>query len=224
MAYTHVTPSDIEKTSMRIISEELRERGVSLLPENEPVIKRVIHATADFEFAETLAFTEDACRQAALAVKEGITLVTDTNMARSGISRPGLGKFGGQALCFMADEDISRRAKALGTTRAAVSMQKAASSYPGCAPVVGNAPTALIEICRLIREEAFRPSFVIAVPVGFVNVVEAKEEIFSLCKKEKIPCVAAMGRKGGSTIAAAIANALIYSAADMLDPEKRGWH
>ena len=224
MQYTHLTPSDIERTSMSIISKELEEMDIKIPEENMAVVKRVIHTTADFEFAKTLKFTSNATQSAAEAITKGITIVTDTNMAKSGISQIGLDKFGGRKECFMSDADIAQEAKNEGTTRAAASMKKAAKLYPGCGIACGNAPTALIEICRLIREEGFRPAFVAAVPVGFVNVVEAKEEIFELCGERDIPCIAAMGRKGGSTIAATICNALIYSAADMLDPAKRGWN
>lgn len=218
----HVLPADIERTSMRIIAEELREKGIVIPPENEAVVKRVIHTTADFEFAETLRFTEDAAKAGALALSRGTHIVTDTNMAKAGVSKPSLAKCGGEVKCFMAEPAIAEMAKKNGTTRAVASMEYAAETEPGAVLAVGNAPTALFKIAELI-EEGLRPALVIAVPVGFVNVVESKERIFALCEEKGIPCIAAMGRKGGSTIAATICNALLYTATDMLDPAKRGW-
>ena len=123
----------------------------------------------------------------------------------------------------MAEPSVAEEAKRENTTRAAISMRKAAELMPAALFAVGNAPTALFELCRLLRE-GLRPSLVLAVPVGFVNVVEAKEETLSLCRELDVPCIAALGRKGGSTVAAAACNALLYSAADLLDPEKRGWN
>mgnify|MGYP003100624926 CR=1 FL=1 len=189
----HIRPADIERRSMEIITSELNARGITLPAENAPIIKRVIH-----------------------------TIVTDTNMALSGVSKPGLKKLGGQAVCFMADPEVAAEAKRRGTTRAVVSAETASRAYPGCIYAVGNAPTALFEIVRRM-DEGFRPSLVIGVPVGFVNVVEAKETLRNACLERGIPAIIAMGRKGGSSVAAAILNALIYQAAKMQEPEQRGW-
>lgn len=219
----HKTPSDIERTSLRIITQELSQMGIELPPEHAAVVRRVIHTTADFDYAANLRFTPDACRRAAQALAEGTPIVTDTNMALAGVSKAALGKLGGSALCYMARPDVAERAKQAGTTRAAISMCIAAEENPGCVIAVGNAPTALLELCRLM-EGGLRPALIIAVPVGFVNVVEAKEQVFSLCNSLGVPCIAAMGRKGGSTVAAAVCNALLYAAADMTEPEKRGWN
>ena len=219
----HSTPSDIERTSLGIIESELSLKGISLSEETGFVVKRVIHATADFDFAENLVFTKNACQKAAGALSNGTVIITDTNMALAGISKVALRKTAGKAACFMADPETAEEAKRQQTTRAAVSMQRAAADYQKCILAIGNAPTALLELCRLM-EEGFRPSLVIAVPVGFVNVVEAKEKILASCRKYDIPCIAAMGRKGGSTVAAAICNALLYSACDLTEPEKRGWN
>ena len=208
---------------MELIRAELLEQGVTLAKENEAVILRCIHASADFDYAANLRFTPDAVRRAKEALRRGTDLVTDTNMALAGISRPGLQKLGASAYCYMAEDFIAERAKAQETTRAAAAMDWAAEHNPGAVFAVGNAPTALLRIAEQIRE-GMRPALVIAVPVGFVNVVESKERIFSACEEADIPCIAAMGRKGGSSIAAAICNALIYSAADLLEPDARGWN
>ena len=207
-----VKPAEIEAESMRIIGEELKDRGIILREETSFVVKRVIHATADFDFAEELMFTPGAVPAGISALQAGVPVITDTNMALSGVSAPGLSRLGGEKFCFMADDDIAFSAKERGITRAAASMEKAAGLYPGGIYAVGNAPTALFEIVRQM-ERGLRPALVIAVPVGFVNVVEAKKEVWDACVSSGFPCIAAMGRKGGSSVAAAILNALIYKAA-----------
>ena len=219
----HSTPSDIERTSLGIITTELASMGITLPDENAAVIKRVIHASADFDYAETLRFTEHACQRIAETLAKGAAIVTDTNMARAGISVGAMKKLGCEAVCYMADPRAAESAKAENTTRAAASMRIAMEEHSKAVFAIGNAPTALFELCRLMEAGA-RPATVIAVPVGFVNVVEAKEEVFKTCAALGIPCIAAMGRKGGSTIAAAVCNALLYTAADQLDPAKRGWN
>ena len=206
MEYKHLLPADIERTSMKIIEEEMAERGIVVSEEDMPVVRRVIHTSADFDYGTNLEFT----------------IVTDTNMALSGITKPTLKKLGGEAFCFMAEPEIAEKAKLDGTTRAVASVSYASEKYPNAVFAVGNAPTALIKLSELIRE-GFRPSLVIGVPVGFVNVVESKEEIFELCKEKGIPAIVAKGRKGGSNVAAAICNALLYAAGDLTDPSKRGW-
>ena len=217
------SPGQIERGSMEIIRAELRERGITLQPENEAVILRCIHASADFDYAANLRFTPDAVQKAMEALHGGTDLVTDTNMALAGISKPGLLKLGASAFCYMAEEQIAERAKAQGTTRAVAAMDWAAEQNPGAILAIGNAPTALLRISEQIGD-GLRPALVIAVPVGFVNVVESKEMVFAACEKAGVPCIAAMGRKGGSSIAAAICNALIYSAAELLEPAARGWN
>ena len=218
----HRLPGDIERSSMAIIRRELEERGVPLDGETAPVVLRVIHATADFEYVDTLRFSESCVRLGTEALRRGTPIVTDTNMALSGVSRAALSRLGASAFCYMAEPAVARAAKEQGTTRAAAAMKLAAREHPGAVLAVGNAPTALLEIARQMQE-GLRPSLVIAVPVGFVNVVESKEQIVRTCAQFGVPCIAAMGRKGGSTVAAAICNALLYTAADTLDPEKRGW-
>jgi precorrin-8X/cobalt-precorrin-8 methylmutase len=218
----HHLPADIERTSMKIIAGELAQRGLDIPPENAPVVKRVIHTTADFDYAKNLRFTPGAVQAAVRALQTGAVIVTDTNMALAGISRPGLAKLGCEAVCYMADPAVAEAAKQAGTTRAVAAMHRAAREHPGAVLAVGNAPTALLTIAEEI-EAGLQPALVIGVPVGFVNVVESKETLFAVCEQHGVPAIAAMGRKGGSNVAAAICNALVYSAAEMLDPSARGW-
>ena len=222
MTPQHHLPADIERTSFSIITEELAQRGVTLPPETEPVVKRVIHTTADFDYAQNLRFTNGAVAAGVAALRAGTCIVTDTNMALAGVTKPGLKKVGGTALCYMADPEVAAIAKETGTTRAVASMHRAAQEHPNAILAVGNAPTALLAIADEI-EAGLRPALVIGVPVGFVNVVESKEHLFAVCEQYGVPAIVAMGRKGGSNVAAAICNALIYSAAEMLDPSARGW-
>ena len=222
MTPQHHLPADIERTSISIITRELDELGLTPPPETAAVVKRVIHTTADFDYAKNLRFTPGAVEAAVRALQRGAVIVTDTNMALAGISRPGLAKLGCEAVCYMADPAVAEAAKQAGTTRAVAAMHRAAREHPGAILAVGNAPTALLTIAEQI-ENGLRPALVIGVPVGFVNVVESKERLFAVCEKHGVPAIAAMGRKGGSNVAAAICNALIYSAAEMLDPSARGW-
>lgn len=201
-----IRPMEIEKRSFEIISSVLAEMNVTLDPENEPVIKRVIHTTADFDYVNNLVFSEGAVKKGIEALKNGCDIVTDTQMARSGISKAALSSLGGQAHCFMSDEDVAAEAKARGVTRAAVSMEKAAGLTKPLIFAIGNAPTALIALDELIKAGRLAPELVIGVPVGFVNVVESKELIIA----SEVPHIVARGRKGGSNVAAAIVNALLY--------------
>ena len=222
MTPQHHLPADIERTSIAIITRELDELGLTPPPETAAVVKRVIHTTADFDYAKNLRFTPGAVEAAVMALQRGAGIVTDTNMALAGISRPGLAKLGCEAVCYMADPAVADAAKQAGTTRAVAAMHRAAREHPGAILAVGNAPTALLAIAEEI-EAGLRPALVIGVPVGFVNVVESKETLFAVCEQHGVPAIAAMGRKGGSNVAAAICNALVYSAAEMLDPAARGW-
>lgn len=197
---------DIEKRSFEIISGILAEEGVVLDPENEPVIKRVIHTTADFEYVNNLVFSENAVKIGIEALKSGCDIVTDTQMAKAGISKAALSNLGGEVRCFMSDDDVAAEAKARGVTRAAVSMEKAAKLEKPLIFAIGNAPTALIALDELMREGRLSPKLIIGVPVGFVNVVESKELIIA----SSVPHIVARGRKGGSNVAAAIVNAMLY--------------
>ena len=202
----YVLPMDIEKRSFEIITEELTQQGLSLDEELAPVIKRVIHTTADFEYADTLCYSQDAVDIAKELIRNGADIVTDTNMAYTGINKSTLAKFGGQAHCFMADEDVATEAKKRQVTRATVSMEKAMNIDKPVIFAIGNAPTALISLHELMGKTDWRPAFVIGVPVGFVNVEAAKE----LIMQTDVPYIVNRGRKGGSNVAAAICNALLY--------------
>ena len=214
-------PMDIEKRSFAIITELLGDRRLD--PENELVIKRVIHTTADFDYVDNLAFSGHAVQKAIAALRAGCDIVTDTQMAKAGINKTILASLGGEVHCFMSDADVAAEAKERGVTRAFVSMERAAALPKPCIFAIGNAPTALFSLEELMEADKLRPALIIGVPVGFVNVVESKERLFAVCEKHDVPAIVAMGRKGGSNVAAAICNALIYSAAEMLDPSARGW-
>lgn len=206
-----VKPGEIEARSFEIISEELSERKITLAPENKDVIMRVIHTTADFDFASTLKFSADAVKIARTLIAEGADIVTDTNMAKAGINRRSLEAFGGRVHCFMADEDVAEEAGKRGLTRAAVSMERAAALGKKVIYALGNAPTAMLSLYDMMKNGIYRPDFLIGVPVGFVNVVQAKELFLEY---GKIPYIINAGRKGGSTVAAAICNALLYGIKD----------
>ncbi|WP_026670600.1 precorrin-8X methylmutase [Butyrivibrio sp. AE3006] len=207
MNIKHILPSDIEKESFRIIKSELDAMGKSVPEELLPTVLRVIHTTADFEYADTMRFSEDVIEKAKAAIRSGAHIVTDTNMALSGISKKTLEKYGGEVHCFMADADVATKAKEQGVTRATVSMDKASEIDAPLIFAIGNAPTALIRLHELINEGKIRPLLIIGVPVGFVNVVEAKELILN----GDVPYIVNEGRKGGSTVAAAICNSILYN-------------
>ncbi len=207
----HVKPHDIEARSFEIIAKELADRGILLDADKDPVIRRAIHTSADFDYAHSLCFSEDAVRVAKELIRSGADIVTDTNMALTGINKKRLAAYGGSARCYMADEDIASEARERGTTRASVSMEHAARDAKASGRktifAVGNAPTALITLREMYDDGTYVPDFVIGVPVGFVNVVEAKELIL----KTDIPYIINRSRKGGSNVAAAIVNALLYT-------------
>lgn len=200
----NVKPAQIETRSFEIITEELGE--FPLIPGTEPIIKRCIHTSADFDYAKNLCFSDNVVSIAINAIKNGASIVTDTQMGRAGINKKKLARYGGTVHCFMSDEDVAEAAKTNGTTRAVASMDKAAALGEKFIFAVGNAPTALMRLYELIREEKLNPLLVIGVPVGFVNVVQSKELIMDA----KVPYIVARGRKGGSNIAACIVNALLY--------------
>ena len=199
----HLLPEQIEQRSFEIIDGELKKRGIVLPKEQEMITKRVIHTTADFEYTDTLTFSEGAVGIARELLKKGADIVTDTNMALSGINKRSLAGLGGEVHCYMADETVAKLARERGTTRAAVSMEIAAKIQKPVIFAVGNAPTALIQIYEMMQGSDWRPAFVIGVPVGFVNVEAAKELIL----QTDVPFIINRGRKGGSNVAAAICNA-----------------
>lgn len=202
----HIKPRDIEDRSFQIISSILAERGITLDPEQDPVIRRAIHTTADFDYAQNLVFSAHAVQKGIEALRQGCDIVTDTQMARAGINKTILGQSGGEVHCFMSDPDVAKEAAERGLTRAFVSMERAAGLEKPCIFAIGNAPTALLSLHELITRGRLAPALIIAVPVGFVNVVESKELILS----DDVPSIVARGRKGGSNVAAAICNALLY--------------
>lgn len=199
-----VAPKEIETRSFEIITQELGD--CPLVPGTEAIVKRCIHTSADFDYAKNLCFSEGAVEQALDAIRGGASIVTDTQMAKAGINKNILGKYGGQVYCFMSDEDVAEEAKKRGSTRAAASMEKAAAMGEDLIFAIGNAPTALIRLYELIQDRKISPRLIIGVPVGFVNVVASKELIMGL----DVPYIVAKGRKGGSNIAACICNALLY--------------
>ncbi len=203
LKFEQVTPAEIERRSFEIIESELPH---PIDPLYAPIVKRVIHTTADFSYADSLCFSPDALESAFGALREGACIVTDTNMAKAGVNKPTLARHGGEVRCFMADEDVRLAAKERGTTRAAVSMEKACGIDKPLIFAIGNAPTALVRLHELMAEGRLKPRLIIGVPVGFVNVVQAKELIMT----DPVPYIVARGRKGGSNVAAAICNALMY--------------
>lgn len=203
----NVLPAEIEKRSFEIITEELIQEGICLPEEQAPIIKRCIHTSADFEYAKNLVFSENAVEKALDAIRNGASIVTDTQMGKSGINKKRLAGYGGQVYCFMSDADVAQTARENGTTRAVASMEKACALEEKLIFAIGNAPTALIHLYEMIRVGRIRPELVIGVPVGFVNVVQSKELIMA---QEEVPYIVARGRKGGSNIAACICNALLY--------------
>lgn len=249
----HIEPKDIERHSMVLIQQELDRRHIRLDAVEAPIVKRCIHTSADFDYAENLVFSANAVDRMRTSLRAGIAesssadastgarvccssladastgtwargagaiVVTDTEMARAGISKKALAALGAETRCFMSDPDVAAEARARGVTRAVVSMEYAARIKDR--PLIfaiGNAPTALIELYRLIHDRGLRPAGIIGVPVGFVNVVEAKELILSLAEETApigdIPWIVARGRKGGSNIAACIVNALLYGIDDV---------
>ena len=205
---TIVKPEDIEKRSMEIITSEL---GCRTWPEPEfSIVKRCIHTSADFDYADNLCFSENAAQLGVEALRRGAHIVTDTRMAWSGINKKKLESLGGRAYCFMSDDDVAAEAKERGCTRAAICMERGAALPGEVIFAVGNAPTALIRLYELIQEGKTKPALIIGAPVGFVNVVESKELIMEIGKKADVPFIVPKGRKGGSNIAATICNAMLY--------------
>ena len=203
MRIDNIEPRDIEAKSFELIEAELAS---DLDPVTKPIIKRCIHTTADFDYATNMAFSENVVEKALAAIKDGTHIITDTNMVKAGINKRALAQFGGEVHCFIADEDVAQEARERGVTRAIVSMERAAAMDKKLIFAIGNAPTALIQLHEMIEAGKIKPELVIGVPVGFVNVVNSKNLIMST----DVPYIVAKGRKGGSNVAAAICNALIY--------------
>lgn len=210
-------PEMIEHESFAIIRKELADRDIVLRDEEESVILRCIHTSADFSYAKTLIFSKDAVKKGVSLIRQGAAIVTDTNMALAGIRKKQVEAFGGYVRCFMADEDVVKEAKQRGVTRAYVSMERAAKLGHPVIIAVGNAPTALLALHDMAMREKFIPDYLIGVPVGFVNVESAKETIFH----DGFDGIVNRGRKGGSTIAAAVVNALLIQAQEQQGDQMR---
>ncbi|AJE02422.1 precorrin-8X methylmutase [Geobacter pickeringii] len=209
----HLRPEEIEAESFRMIDAEVGPHPWS--PAQWPVVRRAIHTSADFDYARTMVFSRDAVARAVAAIRAGRGIVTDTTMALSGISRPRLDAFGIGGVCLVADPLVARTAQKLGVTRSLLAMRTAAANPENGIFVIGNAPTALFELIRLIREEGVRPALIVGLPVGFVGAAESKEALLALERNfPEIPFITNRGRKGGSTVAAAVVNALLILAGE----------
>lgn len=209
---TKMRPEEIEAESFRIIEAEVGAH--SWPPAEWQVVRRVIHTSADFDYACSMLFSADAVARGVAAIRSGRGIVTDTTMALAGIAKPRLNKFGIAAACYVADAEVAREAGALGITRSILAMRKGAAGPGNGIFVIGNAPTALFELLRLIKEEGVRPDLIIGLPVGFVGAAESKERLIAGAAESKTPFIANRGRKGGSNVAAAVVNALLIMAED----------
>ena len=212
-----VLPGDIEARSMAIIEKEINEMDQEMVDlwnsktdEEKKIIKRCIHTSADFDYLKNIFFSGQAVAKMMDSLKNGCTIVTDTNMAKAGINKAAAAKLGCNVQCFMADDDVAEAASKNGTTRAVSAMEKASEIEGPVLIAVGNAPTALVKIHELVESGKLKPKGIIAIPVGFVNVVPAKEIMVLDGKDNKFPVIVGRGRKGGSNVAAAIVNAMLY--------------
>ena len=202
-------PEEIEAESFRIIDEEAGEHGWN---EAEwPVVRRAVHTSADFEYVQSMVISADAVAAAVSAIRNGAGIVTDTNMALSGISKARLAVFGCAVTCHVADSDVGALANREGVTRSVLAMRKSVLNTNNRIFVIGNAPTALFELLRLIDEGQVQPALIIGLPVGFVGAEESKNSLATA--DHGIPFITNMGRKGGSNVAAAVVNALAIMAA-----------
>lgn len=202
-------PDKIQNRSFEIIHEELAKNNISVDADKLPIVTRVIHTTADFDYAGTLRFSGNAVEKATAVIRSGCDIVTDTQMAKSGINKKLLKGFGMDVHCYISDDDVAEESARRGVTRSFISMEKSTKIVKPCIYAIGNAPTALISLKELIETGKLTPAMIIGVPVGFVNVVESKELIMQTCDEMNIPYIVNAGRKGGSNVAAAICNALM---------------
>ena len=208
----HLRPEEIETESFRIIDAEVGPH--QWLPAEWQVVRRLIHTSADFDYCRTMVISKDAVSAAISALRQGVGVVTDTNMALAGINKQGLTRHGCGAACFVADPEVARVARGEGVTRSIVAMRRATSEPGNGIFVIGNAPTALFELLRQVREEGFRPALIVGLPVGFVGAVESKEELVQVATDHAIPFITSLGRKGGSNVAAAVVNAILILAGE----------
>jgi precorrin-8X/cobalt-precorrin-8 methylmutase len=206
----HLRPEEIETESFRIIDFEAGEHG---WPADQwPVVRRAIHTSADFDYLKTMVIANDAVAAGIKALQAGKNIVTDTNMALAGISKTNLARYGCRVACHVADSDVALKARESGITRSIVAMGKATTDRTNGIFVIGNAPTALFELLRQVREESLRPELIVGLPVGFVGAAESKEELLTVATEYSIPFITNRGRKGGSNVAAAVINALLLMA------------
>ena len=205
-------PGAIATDSFSLIRQELSTAGYQFTSPNADIIERIIHSTADFDFAETTEISPNAVDAGTKALNMGCPIVCDVNMIRAGISEPRVTNLGGALHCFVAEPTIRQRAEAAGSTRSAMGIRWAAEQglLEGSLVVVGNAPTALFEAIRLV-DEGIRPALIIGVPVGFINTIESKEALTTVTA---VPRITTLGRKGGTPVAVAIVNALLRLAVD----------
>ncbi|UOE95996.1 precorrin-8X methylmutase [Alkalihalobacillus sp. LMS39] len=197
-----VQPQEIEGKSFEMIDEEVGEH--SFTEEQYKVVQRIIHASADFELGKSVVFHPNAVQAGIEAIRSGKMVVADVQMIQSGISKPRIEKYGGHVRVYISDEDVMEEAKRLNTTRAIISMRKAIKEAEGGIFAIGNAPTALLELIRLVKTGEARPGLIVGMPVGFVSAAESKEELAKL----DVPFITNMGRKGGSPVTVAAVNAI----------------
>lgn len=210
-----ILPDAIEAESFRIIEAEMGLHEFSVI--EWPVVQRAIHSTADFELGRSMVFHPRAVEAGIAAIRKGAHVVADVQMIQAGISAASLAEFGGNVLCYMADADVAAKARAEGTTRAIQCMRKAAREAPEAIYAIGNAPTALLELVRLVEDGEANPALIIGVPVGFVSAAESKEQVR---RQGLVPYITNRGRKGGTPVAVSITNALLRIARGRAAEEK----
>jgi len=201
-------PEEIENLSFKIIEQEIGTHNVA--DDHWPIIRRMVHTSADFEYKDMVRIHPDAVNAGLKAIRNGKKIITDTNMARVGIRKKELDRFGASTECYMNDPMIHRNAKDSGVTRAKVAVDMAVEDMRDGIYVVGNAPTALMRLVELIKEKKAQPALVIGLPVGFVNAAESKAALMELDH----PYISNIGRKGGSNVAASVVNALAIMASE----------
>ncbi|MDZ7579513.1 MAG: precorrin-8X methylmutase [Deltaproteobacteria bacterium] len=203
-----MTPQEIESQSFKIIEAEAGPHN--FMPEQWPIVRRMIHTSADFDYLQSVRFHPLAVTCGIAAIKNGNPIITDTNMARTGIRRHDLERFGVEVRCLITDPDVAAAARRNGTTRAQAAVDAAATSMVDGIYVIGNAPTALLRLIALVNAGRAQPALIVGLPVGFVNAAESKADLLSL----EVPYITNTGRKGGSTVAASVINALALMAAE----------
>ncbi|MGD8189854.1 precorrin-8X methylmutase [Brevibacillus ginsengisoli] len=197
-----IQPKQIEGLSFELINAEIGEHSYNA--QQYPIVQRVIHSSADFELGKSIRFHPDAVQAGIQAIRAGKKIVADTQMVQVGISKPRLAKYGCEVLSYISDPEVAKEAERLQLTRSIIAMRKAVKEAEGGIFAIGNAPTALLELIRLIKEGEAKPGLIIGFPVGFVSAAESKAELMQL----DVPYITNVGRKGGSTVAVAALNAI----------------